>query len=175
MDTLVYESTDAEVDDLQQVNWDEVMKGGGTAIKTSLDKVWALTKLLPEGRQGTEKCWIKYVMDRLPSELAFEYHRHLVNESVEIQKKAASSTRTFAVHLAKARNTMLRRANVSKGGFKSSNEEKGEPEPPLSNARHQNEWRDKGCGKCKLFGFPRGYDEAKECDIFGTPRSWRST
>ena len=34
---------------------------------------------------------------------------------------------------------------------------------------HQKEWRDKGCGKCKLFGCPRGYDEAKECDVFGTP------
>ena len=34
---------------------------------------------------------------------------------------------------------------------------------------HQKEWRDKGCGMCKLFGYPKGYDEAKECDIFGTP------
>ena len=103
--------------------------------------------------------------------MAFEYHRHIVNESMETQQKAASSTRAFAVQLAKARNTMLRRANISKGGFESSNEEKDEEkdEPPLSNAMHQKEWRDKGCSKCKLFGCPRGYDEAKECDIFGTP------
>jgi hypothetical protein len=39
-----------------------------------------------------------------------------VTESVEIQQKAASSTRAFAVHLAKERNAMLRRANISKGG-----------------------------------------------------------
>ena len=50
------------------------MKGGGTAIKTSLDKLWALTMLLSEGREGTEKFWIRYVMDRLPFALAFEYH-----------------------------------------------------------------------------------------------------
>ena len=42
VNTLVYESADAEVD-LQHVNWDEVMKGGGTAINTSLDTVLALT------------------------------------------------------------------------------------------------------------------------------------
>ena len=52
VDSLVYESTDPEVD-LQRVNLDEVMRGGGTEIKTDLDKVWALTKLMPEGRQGT--------------------------------------------------------------------------------------------------------------------------
>ena len=106
-------------------------------------------------------------MDRVPSSLAFEYHRHIVNESMETQQKAASSTRTFAVQLAKARNTMHRRANISKGGVESSNEEEGEQ--PLSNAMHQKEWRDKGCDMCKLFGCPKGYDEAKECDIFDTP------
>ena len=170
MDSFVYESTDPEVD-LQQVNWVSVMKGGGTEIKTSLDKVWAMTKLMPEGRRGTERFWIKHAMYRVPPSLAFEYHRHIVNESMETQQKAASSTRAFAVQLAKARNTMLRRANISKGGFESSNEEKDEEkdEPPLSNAMHQKEWRDKGCSKCKLFGCPRGYDEANECDIVGTP------
>jgi hypothetical protein len=70
VDSLVYESTDPEVD-LQQVNWVSVMKGGGTEIKTSLDKVWAMTKLMPEGRRGTEKFWIKHVMDRVPPSLAF--------------------------------------------------------------------------------------------------------
>ena len=127
-----------------------------------------MTALMPEGRQGTEKFWIKYVMDRVPPSLAFEYHRHIVNESMETQQKAASSTRALAVQLTKARITMLRRATISKGGFESQYEEEDEP-PPLSNTMHQKEWRDKGCSDCKLFGCPRGYDEAKECDIFGTP------
>ena len=50
VDLLVYESTDPEVH-LQRVDWDEVMRGGGTEIKKDLDKVWAMTKL----RGDTEK------------------------------------------------------------------------------------------------------------------------
>ena len=62
VDPLVYENMDAETE-LIKVDWQKVMEGDGTKIKASLDKVWAITKLLPAGRQGTDAGWIAYVMD----------------------------------------------------------------------------------------------------------------
>ena len=66
VDPLVYESSDAETE-LLKVDWQKMMEGDGTKIKASLDKVWAITKLMPDGRQGTDAGWIKYVLDRTPA------------------------------------------------------------------------------------------------------------
>ena len=48
--------------------------------------VWEITKLMPAGREGTEAGWVMYAMDRMPAELAMEYHRHILTESIVVQK-----------------------------------------------------------------------------------------
>ena len=55
---LVYEGTDTETE-LLKIDWKKMMEGDGTKIKAALDKVWAITKLMPAGRGGTEGGWIK--------------------------------------------------------------------------------------------------------------------
>ena len=108
---LVYESTDAETE-LLKVDWKKMVKGDGIMIKAGLDKVWAITKLMPKGREGTEAGWIAYVLDRTPAALAGEYYRQLMAEPFLVQQKAAGSTRSFAVLLAKSRNNMIRRETM---------------------------------------------------------------
>ena len=97
------------------IDWQAMMELDGTKIKAALDKVWAITKLMPQGRGGTEEGWIAYVLDRTPSALANEYYRQMMHESFAVQQKAASSTRSFAVLLAKARNNMMRREHHVQG------------------------------------------------------------
>ena len=65
------------------------MLGSGSHIKAGLDKVWVITKLMPAGREGTEAGWAMYAMDRMPAELAMEYHRHILTESIGVQQTAA--------------------------------------------------------------------------------------
>ena len=101
---LVYESTDAETESLK-IDRKKIMEGDDTKIKAALDKVWAITKLMPAGRRGTEGGWIKYVLDRTPAAPSMEYYQQIVTESVEAQQMAAKSTRSFAVILAKRRRT----------------------------------------------------------------------
>ena len=72
---LVYESTDAETE-LLKIDWKKLMEGEmapSTKIKAGLDKVWAIIKLMPKGREGTEAGWIKYVLDHTPTSLSMEY------------------------------------------------------------------------------------------------------
>jgi hypothetical protein len=76
VDPLVYESTDAEIE-LLKIDWQRMMEGDDTKIKAALDKVWAITKLMPKGRGGTDEGCIKYVLDRTPSALAMEYYRQM--------------------------------------------------------------------------------------------------
>ena len=168
VDPLVYESSDAETE-LLKVDWQRMMEGDGTKIKASLDKVWAITKLMPDGRQGTDAGWIKYVLDRTPAVLAVEYYRQLMAEPVWVQQKAAKSTRSFAVLLAKARNNVIRRESIF-----DKDEPKGAPPPLLTGepphfSMHEKKDRDKGCSKCYLFGCAKAFDDNKECDIFGMP------
>jgi len=174
IDPLVYESTDAE-SELLKIDWQKMMEGDGTKIKAALDKVWAITKLMPEGRGGTEGGWITYVLDRTPSELAMEYYRTMMHEPIEDQQKAASSTRSFAVMLGKARNNMMRRDSMFNKD-KSSDLPMLDGEPPLGlppqvNA-HENH-REKGCPKCLLFGCAKAFKEESECDVFGKPTTAR--
>ena len=102
---LVYETTDAEAE-LMGVDWVAMMLGSGADIKAGLDKVCAITKLMPAGSGETEAGWMVYAMDRMPTELAIEYHRHIFTESIGVQQKVANSTRVFAINL--ARNMMVR-------------------------------------------------------------------
>ena len=115
IDPLVYESTDEETE-LLKVDWQAVMdmEKDGTKIKAALDKVWAITKMMPEGREGTEEGWIAYVLDRTPSALANKYYRQMMHEPFKVHQKAASSTRLFAVLLGKSRNNMMRRDTMFK-------------------------------------------------------------
>ena len=69
IDSLMYESTGAE-SELLKIDWKKMMDGDGTNIQVALDKVWAITRLMPEGRGGTEGGWIVYVLDLTPSALA---------------------------------------------------------------------------------------------------------
>ena len=174
---IVYEDTDAE-NELGKVDWRLMMQGKGTDIKAGLDKVWALTKLLPEGRRGTDAFWIQHVSDRTPAGLLMEYNRHIVTESIVVQQKAASNTRTFAVHLAKARNKMIRRASI----FEEVPMAPTAPEhltgqltgdfPPAMYS-HEKRVLEKGCGRCGMFGCAKAWKEADECDIFGVPTAAR--
>ena len=169
VDPLVYESTDAETE-LLKVNWTKMMEGDGSKIKAGLNKVWVITKLMPAGGEGTDAGWIIYVLDRTPAALAVEYYCQLMSEPILVQRKAAKSTSSFAVLLAKARNNVLRRESLF---------EKDEPlpAPPLPTltgeppqfSMHKKQHRDKGCVKCYLFGCAKAFDDAKECDIFGKP------
>ena len=174
IDPLVYESTDAE-SELLKIDWKKMMEGDGTKIKAALDKVWAITKLMPKGREGTEGGWIAYVLDRTPSALAMEYYRTMMHEPIEDQQKAARSTRSFAVMLGKARNNMMRRDSMFNKD-KSSDLPMLDGEPPLGlppqvNA-HENH-REKGCPKCLLFGCAKAFQEESECDVFGKPTTAR--
>ena len=108
---LVYESTDAETE-LLKIDWKKLMSGDGTSVKAGLDKVWAILKLMPKGREGTEAGWTKYVLDRTPASLSMEYYQQVVNEPIEVQQKAASSTRSFAVILGKAKNNLVHRETL---------------------------------------------------------------
>ena len=162
---LVYESTDAETE-LLNVDWQAMMELDGTKIKAALDKVWAITKLMPQGRGGTEEGWIAYVLDRTPSALANEYYRQMMHESFAVQQRAASSTRSFAVLLAKARNNMMRRSTMFK-----QNMLDGEPPkdvPPRASV-HEKNHLDKGCPRCQLFGCAKAFKIDSECDVFGEP------
>jgi hypothetical protein len=173
IDPLVYESTDAE-SELLKIDWKKMMEGDGTKIKAALDKVWAITKLMPKGREGTEGGWIAYVLDRTPSALAMEYYRTMMHEPIEDQQKAARSTRSFAVMLGKARNNMMRRDSMfSKDKSSDLPMLDGEPPqlPPQVNA-HENH-REKGCPKCLLFGCAKAFQEESECDVFGKPTTAR--
>jgi hypothetical protein len=166
---LVYESTDAETE-LLKIDWQAMMELDDTKIKAALDKVWAITKLMPEGREGTEEGWIAYVLDRTPSALANEYYRQMMHEPFTVQQKAASSTRSFAVLLAKARNNMMRRSTMFK-----QNMMDGEPPkdvPPRVSA-HEKVFLDKGCPRCLLFGCAKAFQDDSECDVFGKPTTAR--
>ena len=177
VNTLVYESTDAEAE-LLKIDWKKMMSGDGTSIKAGLDKVWAITKLMPEGREGTEAGWIKYVLDRTPASLSMEYYQQVVTESIEVQQKAAKSTRSFAVILSKAKNNMMRRESLFnedylKGG--AATQADGpllQGDPPYFNM-HEKASRDKGCSKCQLFGCAKAFDDEVECDIYGKPTKAR--
>ena len=170
---LVYESTDAETE-LLKVDWKKLMNGDGTSIKAGLDKVWAILKLMPQGREGTEAGWIKYVLDRTPASLSMEYYQQVVKESIEVQQRAASSTRAFAIILSKAKNNLVRRETL----FDKEYLKGGAPtlpdgpllqgEPPHFNA-HEKVSRDKGCTKCMLFGCAKAFDDEAECDVLGKP------
>ena len=173
VDPLVYESTDAE-SELLKIDWKKMMDGDGTKIKAALDKVWAITKLMPEGREGTEGGWIAYVLDRTPSALAMEYYRTMMHEPVKDQQKAAKNTRSFAVMLGKARNNMMRRDSMfSKDKSSDLPMLDGEPPqvPPVANMHVNN--RDKGCPKCQLFGCAKAFQEESECDVYGKPTTAR--
>ena len=168
---LVYESTDAETE-LLKMEWKKIMTDDGIMIKAGLDKFWAITKLMPEGREGTEAGWIAYVMDRTPAALAAEYYRQLMAEPVVVQQKVAGSTRSFAVLLAKARNNMIRRETMFekeelKGGAPTQYEE-----PPHFNI-HEKKVLTVGCSRCQLFGCAKAWDGDDECDIFGKPTKKR--
>ena len=174
---LIYESTDAETE-LLKVDWRKLMSGDGTSIKVGLDKVWAIVKLMPQGREGTETGWIKYVLDRTPASLSMEYYQQVVKESIEVQQRAARSTRSFAVILAKAKNNLVRRETLFdkdyvKGG--ASTLPDGpllQGEPPHFNS-HEKVSRDKGCTKCMLFGCAKAFDDEAECDVLGKPTKAR--
>ena len=173
---IVYEDTDAETE-LGKVDWRLMMQGNGTSIKAGLDKVWALTKLLPGGRGGTDGFWIQHVSDRTPAGLLMEYNRHIVTESIEVQQKAASNTRTFAVHLAKARNKMIRRASIFEevpmapvAPAHLTGQLTGDY-PPAVYAHERA--LEKGCGRCGMFGCAKAWKKEEECDIFGVPTAAR--
>ena len=174
---LVYESTDAETE-LLKVDWKMLMSGDGTSIKAGLDKVWAIVKLMPRGREGTEAGWIKYVLDRTPASLSMEYYQQVVKESIEVQQRAARSTRSFAVILAKAKNNLVRRETLFdkdylKGGAPTLPEGPLlQGEPPHFNS-HEKVSRDKGCTKCMLFGCAKAFDDEAECDVYGKPTKAR--
>ena len=53
-----------------KIDWQKMMEGDGTKIKAALDKVWAIIKMMPAGREGTDAGWIAYVLDRTLSVLA---------------------------------------------------------------------------------------------------------
>ena len=174
---LVYESTDAETE-LLKIDWKQLMKGDGTSIKTGLDKVWAIIKLMPEGREGTEAGWIKYVLDRTPASLSMEYYQQILTESIEVQQKAAKSTRSFAVILAKAKNNMARRETLFdkdylKGGAPTQAEGPLLQGEPLRFNMHEKKVLTVGCPKCSLFGCAKAWDGDDECDIFGKPTKKR--
>ena len=175
---LVYESTDAETE-LLKVDWNKLMTGDGIMLKAGLDKVWAITKLMPEGREGTEAGWVAYVLDRTPAALAVEYYRQLMAEPVLIQQKAAGSTRSFAVLLAKSRNNMIRRETMFekelKGGAGGPVQADGpllQGEPPQFNA-HEKGLLTEGCPRCHLFGCAKAFKAENDCDIFGEPTAAR--
>ena len=175
---LVYESTDAETE-LLKVDWNKLMTGDGIMLKAGLDKVWAITKLMPEGREGTEAGWVAYVLDRTPAALAVEYYRQLMAEPVLTQQKAAGSTRSFAVLLAKSRNNMIRRETMFekelKGGAGGPVQADGpllQGEPPQFNA-HEKGLLTEGCPRCHLFGCAKAFKAENDCDIFGEPTAAR--
>ena len=168
VDPLVFESTDAHAEtDLLKIDWERMMDGDGTKIKAALGKVWVIIKLMPAGRGGTDAGWIAYVLDRTPSALAMEYYRQMMLEPIEVQQKAARSTRSFAVLLGKARNNMMRLETIFNKD-KSSDLPMLTGEPPHVNMLEK-PFRDKGCLKCQLFGCAKAFDDKKECDIYGKP------
>ena len=99
-------------------------------------------------------------------------------ESIEVQQKAANSTRSFAVILSKAKNNMMRRESLFnedylKGG--AATQADGpllQGDPPYFNM-HEKVSRDKGCSKCQLFGCAKAFDDEVECDIYGKPTKAR--
>ena len=172
IDPLVYESTDAE-SELLKIDWKTMMEGDGTKIKAALDKVWAIVKLMPEGREGTEEGWISYVLDRTPSALANEYYRQMMREPFKVQQKASSSTRSFAVMLGKARNNMMRRETMfMKDSLPMLTGEPPQEVPPRVSA-HEKVVLDKGCPRCLLFGCAKAFQDDSECDVFGKPTTAR--
>jgi hypothetical protein len=52
VDCLAAAHADTE---LLKIDWKKMMQGDGIMIKAALDKVWAITRLMPEGRQGTDE------------------------------------------------------------------------------------------------------------------------
>jgi hypothetical protein len=172
IDPLVYESTDAE-SELLKIDWKKMMEGDGTKIKAALDKVWAIVKLMPAGREGTEEGWIAYVLDRTPSALANEYYRQMMHEPFKVQQKAASSTRSFAVLLGKSRNNMMRRETMfMKDSLPMLAGEPPQDVPPRVSA-HEKVLLDKGCPRCQLFGCAKAFQDDSECDVFGKPTTAR--
>ena len=174
---LVYESTDAETE-LLKIDWKQLMKGDGTSIKTGLDKVWAIIKLMPEGREGTEAGWIKYVLDRTPASLSMEYYQQILTESFEVQQKAAKSTRSFAVILAKAKNNMARRETLFEKDYLKGGAPTQAEGPLLQGEQirfnvHEKKVITVGCPKCGLFGCAKAWEGDDECDIFGKPTKTR--
>ena len=107
-----------------------------------------------------------------------EYYQQVVNESIEVQQKAAKSTRAFAVVLAKAKNNMVRRESLFnkdylKGGAPTQPDGpllKGEP--PHFNI-HEKKVLTVGCPRCQLFGCAKAWHGDDECDIFGKPTKKR--
>ena len=101
-----------------------------------------------------------------------------MKESIEVQQRAARSTRSFAVILAKAKNNLVRRETL----FDKDYLKGGAPtlpdgpllqgEPPHFNS-HEKVSRDKGCTKCMLFGCAKAFDDEAECDVYGKPTKAR--
>ena len=96
-------------------------------------------------------------------------------EPIEIQQKAAKSTRSFAVMLGKSCTNMMRRDSMfNKDKSSDLLMLTGEPsqDPPQVNMREKGS-RDKGCPRCQLFGCAKASKDVDECDIFGKPTTAR--
>jgi hypothetical protein len=133
---------------------------------------------MPEGREGTEAGWIKYVLDRTPASLSMEYYQQIMTESIEVQQKAAKSTRSFAVILAKAKNNMARRETLFDKDYLKGGAPIQAGGPPLQGEQlrfnmHEKKVITVGCPKCGLFGCAKAWEGDDECDIFGKPTKKR--
>ena len=160
IEAMVGDTSDAEKQ-FQLFDWKAVFGGNEEKMHEGFDEFTNIVSHLSRSRQGEPAEWVDYISERVPDDLNVVYDRYIRKLAAREQRKASEDITTFALYLGKA----LKKLNASKPVVT-------ENVPMLQNYAHQHfegAVRDKGCNKCKLFGCPMGYDDKKECDIFGTP------
>jgi hypothetical protein len=169
IDPIVNEGSDAEAD-LLKFNWPKAFDGDGMKLKKELDKFWAIVARLPQGRTGDATYWVKYVKDRTPTSLVLEYHRHIIEQTTNVQQQAANDTRVFAAHLCKARNTEQRRIALF-----DPEKEFRPPSNEMQFNQHMNATTRSrtSCKDCTLVWCPHAVSPSAECDVHGTPTEYR--